>query len=158
MEPISKHISWHEATRSITASLLGIDNTPGEREIINMKALAENIFEPLRAWHGKPIGVRIFFRSRALNKKIHGAATNSQHTKGQAIDIDADMYHNGISNRDIFFYIYNNLNYDQLIWEHGDDDDPEWIHVSYVSKEKNRNQALRARNVNGRTSYEIFTV
>ena len=150
MTRISKHISYKEATRSITAIRLGIDNKPFEYELGNMKAVAENIFEPLRKWVGGAIKVTSFFRSEKLNKAIGGSAT-SQHCQGRAIDID-DVYGHK-TNAEMFNYIKDNLDFDTIIWEFGTDDNPAWIHVSYVSNERNRGRVLKAIKENGKTKY-----
>jgi len=150
MTKISKHISYKEATRSITALRLGIDNTPFEYELGNMKAVAENIFEPLRKWVGGAIKVTSFFRSEKLNKAI-GGSTTSQHCQGRAIDID-DVY-GYKTNAEMFKYIKDNLDFDQIIWEFGTDNNPDWIHVSYVSNERNRGRVLKAIKENGKTKY-----
>ena len=143
---ISEHITYTEATVSNKAKQLGISNTPNERELKAMKLLAEAVFEPLRKWYGKPIQVTSFFRSAKINKAIGGSAT-SQHSLGQAIDIDTVS-----DNRKLFDYIKDNLPFDQLIWENGDDNTPAWIHVSY-SEVRNRKQILRATRNGGKTVY-----
>jgi len=153
MERISKHISYPEAIHSNTAKRKGIDNTPGETQVEAMKNLAENIFEPLRNWVGGPIKVNSFFRSVTLNESI-GGASSSQHCKGQAIDID-DVY-GYKSNAEMYNWIKENLNFDQMIWEFGTDMQPNWVHVSYVSEEKNRNKCLKAYKEHGRTKYKII--
>jgi hypothetical protein len=150
MERISKHISYKEATRSITAIRLGIDNKPFEYELGNMKAVAENIFEPLRKWVGGAIKVTSFFRSEKLNKAI-GGSVSSQHCQGRAIDID-DVY-GYKTNAEMFNFIKDNLDFDTIIWEFGTDDNPDWIHVSYVSNERNRGRVLKAIKENGKTKY-----
>ena len=150
MTKISKHISYKEATRSITAIRLGIDNKPFEYELGNMKAVAENIFEPLRKWVGGAIKVTSFFRSEKLNQAI-GGSVSSQHCQGRAIDID-DVYGHK-TNAEMFNYIKNNLDFDTIIWEFGTDDNPDWIHVSYVSNERNRGRVLKAIKENGKTKY-----
>ena len=150
MTKISKHISYKEATRSITALRLGIDNTPFEYELGNMKAVAENIFEPLRLWVGGAIKVTSFFRSEKLNQAI-GGSVFSQHCQGRAIDID-DVY-GYKTNAEMFNYIKDNLDFDTIIWEFGTDDNPDWIHVSYVSNERNRGRVLKAIKENGKTKY-----
>ena len=150
---VSKHISLKEATKSNTAERLGIDNFPDSDALINMQALAENVFEPLREFVGSPIYVSSFYRSKELNTAI-GGSKNSQHCKGQAIDID-DIY-SVATNAEMFKYIKSNLNFDQLIWEFGDDNNPSWIHVSYVSKESNRNRILKATKENGKTTYKVI--
>ena len=138
---ISKNISLEEAIKSQTAIRKGIDNTPPKDIIPNMVLVANNCFEPLREWYGKPIGIGSFYRSVALNRAIKGSP-RSQHCKGQAIDIDADMYHNGITNKMIYDWLRLNVDFDQLIWEFGDHKNPAWVHVSYVSPQKNRRQLL----------------
>ena len=151
---ISDHISYAEAIHSNTAKRRGIDNTPNEVQVLSMKLLADKIFEPLREWVGGPIKVNSFFRSTALNEAIGGAAS-SQHCKGQAIDID-DVYGRK-TNADMYHWIQTNLDYDQMIWEFGTDMQPNWIHVSYVSEEKNRNKCLKAYKEHGRTKYKVIS-
>ena len=151
---ISDHITYAEAIHSNTAKRKGIDNTPSETQVEAMRLIAEKVFEPLREWVGGPIKVNSFFRSEALNEAIGGSAT-SQHCKGQAIDID-DVY--GIkTNADMYHWIQCNLDYDQMIWEFGTDTQPNWIHVSYVSEEKNRNKCLKAYKEHGRTKYKVIS-
>ena len=151
---ISDHITYAEAIHSNTAKRKGIDNTPSEVQVLSMKLLAEKIFEPLRKWVGGPIKVNSFFRSVTLNEAIGGVAS-SQHCKGQAIDID-DVY-GCKTNAEMYKWIQENLDYDQMIWEFGTDTQPNWIHVSYVSKEENRNKCLKAYKEHGRTKYKVIS-
>ena len=147
---ISEHITYAEGTVSNKAKQLGISNTPNERELKAMKLLAEKVFEPLRKWYGKPIQVTSFFRSAKINKAIGGVQrgnTVSQHARGEAVDIDTTS-----DNRKLFDYIKDNLVFDQLIWENGDDNVPGWIHVSYTET-RNRKQVLRATRNGGKTVY-----
>lgn len=153
MKKISKHISYKEATFSQTATRKDIDNTPTPEILERMKALAENIFEPLRAYVGGPIKINSFYRSINLNVAI-GGAKSSQHTRGEAIDIDDTFGH--MSNKDMFEFIKDELDFDQLIWEFGDDNNPAWIHVSYVSEENNRRRILKAEKQQGSTIYSIM--
>ena len=152
---LSEHLTLAEVTKSQTATRLGIDNDPDAHQLAALKAVAENIFEPLRNHFGVPIGISSGLRSKALNKAI-GGSTRSQHCHGQALDIDADIY-GGINNRNIFRYIQNNLDFDQLIWEFGSDDNPAWVHVSFVNDDTNRGQTLRAIKENGKTKYIRWT-
>lgn len=149
---ISKHITLKEALRSATAIRRGIDNTPNAEQIKAMKMIAKNIFEPLRLNFQQPIRVNSFFRSEALNKRIGGSKT-SQHCKGEAIDIEGL---NGINNAQLFNYIREHLDFDQLIWEFGTNKEPDWVHVSYVSKKENRNKVLKATRVNGKSKYILM--
>ncbi len=151
---ISKHISEKEATKSVTALRLGIDNTPNGDSISNMKLLAEKIFEPLREWVNGPIKVNSFYRSVALNEAI-GGSSKSQHCQGRAIDLD-DIY-GYKTNKEMFDWIKNNLSFDQLIYEFGSETNPDWVHVSYVSEDKNRNRILKAVRDDGKTKYINIT-
>jgi len=150
---ISEHITYKEGVYSMTATRRGIDNTPNDEQLDNMEIIAEKVFEPLREWVGGPIKVNSFFRSLKLNRAI-GGSRSSQHMKGQAMDID-DTF-KVVANSDMYNYIKNNLDFDQLIWEFGDDENPNWLHVSYVSKEDNRNRCLKAYRKNGRTKYMVI--
>ena len=147
---ISKHISYKEGVYSNTALRRGIDNAPNEEQLANMKLIGEKIFEPLREYVGGPIKINSFFRSAKLNTAIGGSRT-SQHCKGQAMDIDDTFRYK--TNAEMYYFIKEHLNFDQMIWEFGDDDNPNWVHVSYVSPEKNRNRCLKAYKENGRTKY-----
>ena len=150
---ISKHISDKEGVYSRTAIRLDIDNTPTKEHLANMVELAESIFEPLRAYVGGPIKINSFFRSPSLNKAI-GGSTKSQHCKGQAMDID-DTF-GRMANAEMYHWIKEHLDFDQMIWEFGDDDNPDWVHVSYVSPEKNRNRCLKAYREGGKTHYMVI--
>jgi len=150
---ISKYISYKEAIKSNTAKRLGIENKPNEKQLKNMKLLAEKVFEPLRLEVGGPIKVNSFFRSPELNKAI-GGSSKSQHCHGQAIDID-DTF--GVkSNAYMYYFIKSELEFDQMIWEFGDDGNPDWVHVSYVSEQENRNRCLKAYKENGKTKYKVI--
>lgn len=135
---ISQHISFDEATLSATARRHGIDNTPDEVTLINMKIVAERCFEPLRRWYGLPLRVNSFYRSKELNALVGGSPT-SQHCKGEAIDISAGSRS---ENKRIYEWAKANLIFDQLIYEYGDDTGPDWIHISFKVG-NNRNQTLR---------------
>ena len=152
---ISKHITYDEATVSSKAKELKINNDPNSKQLINMKLLAENIFEKVREHFDTPIYISSFFRSSKLNTKLKGSST-SQHCAnvGAAMDIDADVY-KGVTNSEIFNYILENLNFDQLIWEFGNDENPDWVHVSYVSDILNRKEVLKAyKDKDNKTVYK----
>ena len=153
MDKISKHISYKEATRSTTAVRTGLNNAPNEAQLKCMSILSEKIFEPLREHVGGPIRINSFFRSVELNKAIGGSST-SQHCKGQAFDLD-DSY-GCMTNAEMYKFVKDNLDFDQMIWEFGDDENPNWIHISYVSQEKNRNRCLKAWKEHGKTRYTII--
>tara|TARA_R100001244_G_scaffold63700_2_gene52828 strand:+ start:344 stop:802 length:459 start_codon:yes stop_codon:yes gene_type:complete len=150
---ISTHISTKEGIRSITALRLGIDNVPGDNELQNMKLIAEKVFEPLRDFVDGPIRINSMFRSKDLNRAI-GGSRKSQHCQGCAIDVD-DTF-GVMPNSAMFNWIKQNLNYDQLIWEFGDENNPDWVHVSYVNPESNRNKCLQAYRENGKTKYKVI--
>ena len=150
---ISKHISYKEGVRSNTATRRGIDNTPNNEQLDCMEKIAEEVFEPLRAYVGGPIKINSFFRCPELNKAI-GGSSKSQHCKGQAMDID-DTF-GRMTNAEMYHFIKEHLDFDQMIWEFGDDDNPDWVHVSYVSPEDNRNRCLMAYKENGKTKYMVI--
>ena len=150
---ISKHITYKEATRSVTALRLGIENKPSEYDLQNMELIAEKVFEPLRKAVNGPIKINSFYRCEKLNKAI-GGSSRSQHCQGRAIDID-DVY-GYVSNSYMYYYIKDNLNFDQLIWEFGTDAEPDWVHVSYVDEDSNRKRCLKAYKENGKTKYAII--
>ena len=151
---ISKHISKKEGTFSNTATRKGIDNMPGSEELQNMELIAEKIFEPLRKAANGPIKINSFYRSVELNKAI-GGSSKSQHCQGRAIDVD-DV-HGYMSNKEMYNYIKNNLDFDQLIWEFGTEDNPDWVHVSYVDVDNNRRRCLQAyKDDNNKTCYKVI--
>jgi hypothetical protein len=154
MVRISKHISYKEATRSATALRLGIENIPNEYQLQNMEMVAKKVFEPLREAVDAPIKINSFFRCEELNKAI-GGSSKSQHCQGRAIDID-DIYGH-VSNAFMYYYIKDNLDFDQLIWEFGTDNSPDWVHVSYVDEDSNRKRCLKAYRENGKTKYIDIT-
>ena len=149
---LSKHLSLAEVTRSETAKRRGISNQPTAEHLENFKLLAEKVFEPIRLHFGVPIHISSGYRSAALNKAVGGSKT-SQHCSGEAIDIDMDGSANGITNKMIFDFIKDNLQFDQIIWEFGTDSNPDWVHVSYESSGKQRKQVLKAVKKGGVTSY-----
>ena len=150
---ISKHVSYKEGVYSRTATRRGIKNNPNAEQMKNMVAIAEEVFEPLRAWVGGPIKINSFFRSPELNKAIGGSA-KSQHCHGQAIDLD-DTFGRA-TNAEMFDFIKENLDFDQMIWEFGDDNNPNWVHVSYVSPTENRKKCLKAYKDNKITKYKTI--
>ena len=150
---ISKHVSNNEGKYSVTALRLGIDNTPDEYARQNMELLAEKIFEPLREAANGPIKINSFYRCPELNQAIGGSA-KSQHCEGRAIDMD-DTY-GYMSNAEMYNYIKNNLDFDQLIWEFGDDQNPAWVHVSYIDSDFNRQRCLKAYKEIGKTKYKVI--
>ena len=153
MERLSKHVSYKEGVHSVTALRLGLKNDPTDAHLENMKLICEKVFEPLRMHVGGPIKINSFYRGPELNKAIGGSA-KSQHCHGQAIDIDDTYGH--ASNAAMFDWIRANLDYDQMIWEFGTDQNPDWVHVSYVHPDENRNRCLKAYREGGKTKYMVI--
>ena len=154
MKNISKHVTYKEGVYSNTAIRLGLKNEPTEAHLSNMELLSEKVFEPLRKHVGGPIKINSFYRGPELNKAI-GGSSKSQHCNGQAVDID-DTY-GYMSNADMYNYIKKNLSFDQMIWEFGTDKNPDWVHVSYVNEEANRNRCLKAyKDENNKTKYKTI--
>tara|TARA_R100001129_G_scaffold53690_1_gene36854 strand:- start:228 stop:707 length:480 start_codon:yes stop_codon:yes gene_type:complete len=153
---LSKNLSLAEVTKSITAKRLGINNVPDDEWIVeNLKSIAEHIFQPLRNAFGCPIYVSSGYRSPELNRAI-GGSLRSQHMEGRALDLDADVY-GKCTNSEIFNWIRENVEFDQMVWEFGDSDNPDWVHVSYVSDGVNRGRCLKAcRDDEGKVYYEVM--
>jgi zinc D-Ala-D-Ala carboxypeptidase len=154
MKNISEHITYKEGVYSITALRLGLNNDPTKNHLANMELLAEKIFEPLRKHVNGPIKINSFYRGPELNKAI-GGSSKSQHCEGRAMDIDDNYGY--MTNAQMFEYIKNNLSFDQMIWEFGNSDNPDWVHVSYVNEEANRNRCLLAyKDENNKTKYKVI--
>jgi len=152
---ISEHLDLAEVTRSETAKRKGISNMPTEAHLENFKKLAEKIFEPIRTHFNVPIHISSGYRSKELNKAIGGSLT-SQHCSGEAIDIDMDGSANGVTNKMVFEYVKDNLEFDQMIWEFGSSEAPDWIHISYETTGKQRKQILRAIKYGGGIQYSLY--
>lgn len=158
MENISEHITYEEAICSETAIEKHIDNTPTAPIIGTMKLTAGKIFEPLRKWvselrgHDSPITINSFYRSPELNKAI-GGAQDSQHTRGEAIDLNVN--YPDFNKKDLFELIRTEFDFDQLIYEGGTPDDPAWVHVSYSSVH-NRKECLKMVMHGGKPTYTLL--
>ena len=139
---ITEHFSTEEFERSETAMRLGIDNTVPNRLLPNIQALCENVLEPLRQQFDEPVYISSGYRCPRLNKAVNGAK-KSQHMKGQAADIYSRQGAKRL--REWYLWMVDNLSFDQLIWETRDGGCRKWIHVSYVSKEQNRQQVFSQR-------------
>ena len=142
---LSAHVTLKEFQASGLATLRNLNNEMNGSQIASAKLLCENVFEPLRIYLNTPIQISSGFRSLQVNKMIKGSST-SQHCKGEAMDLQIGA--NG------FFFIKTKLEFDQLIWEFGNDENPSWVHVSFSSK--NRKQVLKATKKNGKTIYTNF--
>jgi zinc D-Ala-D-Ala carboxypeptidase len=144
---LSKHVTRSEFERSETAINRGINNSMNEWEIERAKLLCENCFEPIRTKVGAPIRINSGFRSGALNRAI-GGSTTSQHSLGEAMDLD-------LHDRDLFEWIIDNVEFDQLIFEGGTTDKADWFHISY-RKGRLRKQVLRMTKKGGKSTYTPY--
>lgn len=158
-EKISKYFTLEELIRTSPANEarlkdLGLNNLPNQAVLVNLTTIAKQILDPIREFIGGPLAVTSGYRSPALNQIIGGAEA-SQHIVGCAVDIDAHVYGVG-TNAQIFWCIINRLNFDQVIWEFGTDEEPDWVHVSYIDILKNRRKVTRATKENGRTIYKPY--
>ncbi len=143
---LTNNFSLQELLKSQTALRKGIDNKPADPSVItNLQVLCEKVLQPVRDHFGKPVVINSGYRSPKLNKAI-GGSNKSQHTKGEAADIEIP----GLSNKELAEYIEDNLPFDQLILEfyNGVDPNSGWVHVSYVNDSDNRKQTLTI-NKNG---------
>ncbi len=142
---LTAHFALAEFTRSESAKRHGVSNEPTPEHLQNLIVLCEKVLEPIRIKFG-PINISSGYRSKTLNHYI-GGSLNSQHCEAKAADIDMDGM-GGPTNKEIFEYIKNELEFDQLINEFN----YSWIHVSY-NQGKNRKQILDAFKVNNKTVY-----
>lgn len=148
---LSNNFTVAEFCKSQTAIRKGINNEMTDEQLLNARALAENVLQPIRNEFGVTV-INSGFRSVELNKSI-GGSERSQHCLGEAADIEVPK----ISNYELALWIYDTLEFDQLILEFYNEDDPNsgWVHVSYkINPTKNRNEFLRASKVNGKTIYQ----
>jgi hypothetical protein len=150
---LSAHFALSEFTRSESAKREGLDNTPTAEHLENLKTLCEKVLEPIRERYGS-INISSGYRGKMLNHFI-GGSVSSDHCVGRAADIDMDDSATGVTNTEVFNYIKDNLDYDQLIWEFGTKEKPDWVHVGYRGKD-NRKQTLRATKVNGKSHYSPY--
>ena len=139
MVRLSENFSLQEYTKSQTATRQGLDNTPNEEHMASAKLLFENVVQKVRDHFGVTV-INSGYRGPALNTAV-GGSSNSQHCKGEAVDIECP----GIANETVAQWIADNLEFDQLILEFAEKGIPDagWVHVSYVS-EGNRKQVLTA--------------
>lgn len=133
-----------ELYASATAKAKGINNKPNAQQMINLVYLCAYVLEPLRVAMKEPIKIGSGFRCEALNKAV-GGVSNSQHMKGQAVDlcIDGDIK----KGKKWFEYIKNHLPFDQLIWEKNPKTGSYWVHVSYVYPDFGRNRRQVIENL-----------
>ena len=143
---LSKNFTLNEFVFSPTAIRCRIDNTPNSDSIANMKLLCENVIQVIRDKFGV-VRISSGFRCPKLNSRVKGSGT-SQHVYGQAADITLENM------KEVFKYIQDNLEFDQLIWEYGTDESPAWIHVSY-SKDRNRKEVLRKYKIGPYKKFKI---
>lgn len=151
---LSNNLSYTEAIKSNTATRLGITNEPTAEHLRNLHVTANKIFQPIRDHFGEPIFISSGYRSAELNEAIGGSKT-SQHSLGQAFDIDQDG-RSKIKNIEIFEFIRDNLEFDQLILEFPNSKgNPAWVHVSY-SEGNNRKQVMKSYKEGKKTKYEYI--
>ena len=146
---LSTNFTLSEFTKSQTATRKGIDNTPGEEHLANAKELFTNVVQPVRDNFGVTV-INSGYRGPALNEAV-GGSNNSQHCKGQAVDIECP----GTANYDVAKWIEENVDFDQLILEFYTPGEPNsgWIHCSWTSDQP-RKQFLHAFKSEGKTKYK----
>ncbi len=126
-----KYFSINELTKTST----GISNIPNAEQVANLIYLVENLLDKAREELAMPITVTSGYRSEAVNRRVGGVAT-SQHTKGEAADLVC-------GDNAKLFNILKTMNFDQLIWEKGNNIQPAWVHVSLRRNGINRKQVIR---------------
>ena len=152
---LSQNLSLNEVTKSNTAMRRGIDNTPSEEHLENLKYVAEKVFQPIREHFGVPIYISSGYRSPELNEAI-GGSPRSFHSHGMALDLDQDGRNRGVSNADVFYFIKDNLPFTELIWEFGDESNPNWVHVAIAPGREDEKKIKIAERINNKTTYSIW--
>ena len=152
---LSKNLSLSEVTKSNTAQRRGIDNSPNETHLNNLKYLAEQVFQPISDYFEVPIYISSGYRSPALNEAI-GGSPRSFHSHGMALDLDQDGRNKGVSNTEVFYFIKENLLFSELIWEFGDEDKPDWVHVAIAKGRENEKKIKIAEKIDGKTKYKVW--
>jgi len=133
---LSKNFKLAELTKSQIALRNGIDNTPSTEQLQSLELLVGRVLQPVRDHFEKPVTVTSGFRCAHVNRLL-GSIVTSQHTKGQAADIEI----HGVDNYELACWIRDNLEFDQLILEfYTGVPNSGWVHVSYSSK--NRQECL----------------
>lgn len=164
---ISKHLTLYDTIAQGTsisgdgAKRRGLSNMPNEIELQNIIDVAKNIYDPVRDYIGHPIYMHSFYRGRGYSQAMINEGTptslNSQHVFGYAVDMDLDVYNNpNLKNSDMFYYIVNNLLFDQIIWEKGNGINPDWVHASYKKTGNRGKISIYYRNRNGSLTYKHF--
>lgn len=132
---LTEHFTLDELCHSETAVAKGLSNIPDKAQTENLKTLAENLLQPVRDRYGKPMYINSGFRSPQVNKAVNGSPT-SDHMNGRAADVRTD------NPRELFNLVRRSgLSFDQLILY------PTFVHMSFRSRETNRNQVLYAKGV-----------
>ena len=148
-----KYFTIRELTKSATAARKGINNSPNAAIVTSLTALIDNILDPLREKFGAPIIVTSGYRCPALNRAV-GGATNSQHTKGEAADIRTVSDSREDNMKLLRCLLNSGIIFDQVIAENIDSEgNPDWIHVSFTKKRKNRMKRTTMKKISGRTVY-----
>jgi len=147
---LTKNFSLQEMIKSETALRHGLDNTPGDDEIQNLRTLCEKVLQPIRDGYGRGVKVNSGFRHPEVNAAVGGSKT-SDHCRGQAADIEIP----GVANGDLAQWIADNLSYTQLILEFYTPGVPDsgWVHVSYDAANLKKQQ-LTAMRENGKVVYK----
>lgn len=146
---LSKNFSLQELTKSSSAIRLGLDNTPGDDEINNLRTLCEEVLQPVRDYYGMPVVINSGYRSPQVNAAIGGSRT-SEHCKGMAADIEIP----GIPNADLATWIKEHLRFRQLILEFYTPGVPDsgWVHVSFDPADL-KQEIMTASRQGGKTVY-----
>lgn len=151
-ENLSPHFTLQELTESQTAHKHGLANVPTLEAVENLRCLCANTLEPLREALQLPVVITSGYRTKVLNSMLAHSSERSQHMLGQAADFYVAPGQSGLSRRELLIKAFRliildeSIDYDQLILY------PSFIHVSYVSRERNRRTVLLGMR-NGKLGY-----
>lgn len=143
---LTPNLSYAQAIYSNTAIRQNLSNEATKKHRKKLVVTSKNLWEPLYSKFGSKLQLTSMYRSKSVNNAI-GGATDSQHAKGEAMDLTLGSYNENIT---LYNYIKDNLIFDQLLWENlkpeNPDNGPYWIHVSYKDDGKNRGEYFRMMN------------
>lgn len=138
---VSKYYKLRDLIKTSKVNI--IRNLPTAEHEKNLYQLANNILDPITDMCGGKIIINSVYRNPYVNALIGGSPT-SQHSLGQAADIDAPP---GMTNAQLYKMIFHaiatgKLKVGQLIWEGGNAENPDWIHISLPYSKTNNIIAL----------------
>ncbi|HQQ81953.1 MAG TPA: D-Ala-D-Ala carboxypeptidase family metallohydrolase [Cyclobacteriaceae bacterium] len=154
MNSTTEHLSKYLTLQDAIKARPGFSNKPSEDQIKALIYWGTCVLDPIVEHFGVVPFLHSVFRNDAYNAAI-GGDPHSQHRFGQAGDMDFDNVPKAPNNKALFDFVVRNLNFDQIIWEKGTNENPDWVHVSAIDG-VNRKKITQCVVVEGKTCYKPF--